>query len=46
MFDNVLLAITGLLCFFLGILAEMLMRTYFESRDKRAYLVGKTVNLD
>src|SRR5262249_25663567 len=29
-----LLAITGLLCFFLGIIAEMLMRTYFESRDK------------
>jgi glycosyltransferase involved in cell wall biosynthesis len=41
-----LLAITGLLCLFLGILAEMQMRTYFESRDKRAYLVGKTVNLD
>jgi glycosyltransferase involved in cell wall biosynthesis len=41
-----LLAITGLLCFFLGIIAEMLMRTYFESRDKRAYLVGKTVNID
>lgn len=42
----VLLAITGLLCFFLGIIAEMLMRTYFESRDRRAYLVGRTVNLD
>jgi len=41
-----LLAITGLLCFFLGIIAEMIMRTYFESRDKRAYLVGKTVNID
>jgi glycosyltransferase involved in cell wall biosynthesis len=41
-----LLAITALLCFFLGIIAEMLMRTYFESRDRRAYLVGKTVNID
>lgn len=41
-----LLAITALLCFCLGIIAEMLMRTYFETRDKRAYLVGKTVNLD
>lgn len=41
-----LLAITALLCLFLGIIAEMLMRTYFESRDKRAYLVGKTVNVD
>jgi glycosyltransferase involved in cell wall biosynthesis len=42
----VLLAITGLLCFFLGIIAEMLMRTYFESRNRRAYLIGRTVNLD
>jgi glycosyltransferase involved in cell wall biosynthesis len=41
-----LLAITALLCFCLGIIAEMLMRTYFETRDKRAYLVGKTVNLE
>jgi glycosyltransferase involved in cell wall biosynthesis len=41
-----LLAITALLCFFLGIIAEMLMRTYFESRDRRAYLVGKTLNID
>jgi glycosyltransferase involved in cell wall biosynthesis len=41
-----LLAITGLLCFFLGIIAEMLMRTYYESRGRRAYLVGKTVNID
>jgi glycosyltransferase involved in cell wall biosynthesis len=40
-----LLAIAGLLCFFFGIIAEMLMRTYFESRDKRAYLVGRTVNI-
>jgi hypothetical protein len=24
----------------------MLMRTYFESRGTRAYLVGKTVNID
>jgi glycosyltransferase involved in cell wall biosynthesis len=42
----VLLAITALLCFFLGIIAEMLMRIYFESRDRRAYLIGRTVNLD
>ncbi len=41
-----LLVITALLCFFLGVIAEMLMRTYFESRDKRAYLVSKTVNID
>jgi glycosyltransferase involved in cell wall biosynthesis len=41
-----LLAITALLLLGLGIIAEMLMRTYFETRDKRAYLVGKTVNID
>lgn len=41
----VLLAVTGLLCFFFGVLAEIQMRTYFESRDKRAYIVRKTVNL-
>jgi hypothetical protein len=41
----VLLTIAAFLCFFLGVIAEMLMRTYFESRDKRAYIVRKTVNL-
>lgn len=40
-----LFAITGLLCFCLGIISEMLMRTYFESHDKRAYVVGNTVNI-
>jgi glycosyltransferase involved in cell wall biosynthesis len=42
----VLLIITAMLCFFLGVLAEIQMRTYFESRDKRAYIVRKTVNVD
>ena len=42
----VLLTITALLCFFLGVIAEIQMRTYFESRDKRAYIVRKTLNLD
>jgi glycosyltransferase involved in cell wall biosynthesis len=41
-----LLVISGFLCLFLGVLAEMLMRTYFESRNQKAYLVGRTVNLD
>jgi hypothetical protein len=41
-----LLTITALLCFFLGVIAELLMRTYFESRDKRAYIVRKTMNID
>ena len=41
-----LLMITGLLFFGLGIIAEMLMRIYFETRNKRAYLVGRTLNVD
>lgn len=41
-----LLVITSLLSFFLGVIAEMLMRTYYESSDKRAYLVRSTVNID
>jgi hypothetical protein len=40
-----LLLICALLCFFFGVLAEMQMRTYFESRDKRAYIVRQTRNL-
>jgi hypothetical protein len=42
----VLLTVTAMLCFFLGVLAEIQMRTYFESRDKRTYIVRKTVNLE
>lgn len=42
----VLLRITALLCFFLGVIAEIQMRTYFESRDKRAYIVRETLNTD
>jgi glycosyltransferase involved in cell wall biosynthesis len=41
----VLLTITALLSVFLGVIAEMQMRTYFESRDQRAYIVRKTVNI-
>ena len=42
----VLMTITALLCFFIGAVAEIQMRTYFESRGKRAYIVRKTVNID
>jgi len=41
-----LLTIAALLCLFFGVLAEVQMRTYFESRDKRAYIVRQTRNLD
>lgn len=42
----VLLTITALLCIFFGVVAELEMRIYFESRDKRAYLVRETVNIE
>lgn len=42
----VMLSVCALLCFFLGVIAEIQMRTYFESRDKRAYIVRKTVNIE
>ena len=42
----VLLTVTALLCFFFGVLAEIQMRTYYESRDRRAYIVRTTVNMD
>ena len=41
-----LLTIAALLCFFLGVIAEIQMRTYFESRDKRAYVVRESLNTD
>jgi glycosyltransferase involved in cell wall biosynthesis len=40
-----LLTIGALLCFLVGILAELMMRMYFEGRGGRAYLVRKTVNI-
>lgn len=36
---------TGVLCFLLGLLAEMGMRTYHESQGKRTYRIASTVNL-
>jgi glycosyltransferase involved in cell wall biosynthesis len=37
--------IVGFQLFVMGILAEMLMRTYYESQHKRPYVVRETVNL-
>ncbi len=36
--------ITGVMCILMGILAEMIMRTYFESQDKKSYIVMNKVN--
>ena len=43
---TVTLAIGALICVFIGVLAEMLMRIYFEGRGRRAYVVRRTLNLD
>jgi dolichol-phosphate mannosyltransferase len=43
---TVTLAIGALICVFIGVLAEMLMRIYFEGSGRRAYLVRRTLNLD
>lgn len=40
----VMFTICALLCLFLGVLAEILIRTYFESRDRRSYTVRAIVN--
>ena len=41
----VMTAITGVMCVLMGLLAEMIMRTFYESQDKRVYLVRMTRNL-
>jgi glycosyltransferase involved in cell wall biosynthesis len=42
----VLTAITGVMCILMGLLAELLIRTYHESQDKAIYSVGATRNVD
>ncbi len=42
----VLFFLMGFMSILMGFLAELIMRTYYESQDKPVYLVGKTVNLD
>lgn len=38
--------IASIQIFMMGILADLLMRTYYESQDKKIYTVEKTVNID
>lgn len=38
--------LVGIMCILLGLLAEMIVRTYFESQGRSAYLVRETVNLE
>lgn len=38
--------ITGIMSMLMGLLAELVIRTYYESQDKPVYLVKTTINLD
>lgn len=38
--------LTGMMCVLLGLLAEILVRVYFESQDKSIYRIRSTRNLD
>lgn len=40
----ILFVLVGILCLFMGLLAEILMRTYFESQDKKAYQIREILN--
>ena len=40
----VLTFITGIMSILMGLLAEIIMRTYYESQGKQVYLVRETVN--
>ena len=40
------LLIIGTQFFLMGIIAEMMMRTYYESQGKRPFMIKKTINLE
>jgi glycosyltransferase involved in cell wall biosynthesis len=42
----VLAFITGVMSILMGLIAEIIMRTYYESQGKQVYLVKDTLNLD
>jgi glycosyltransferase involved in cell wall biosynthesis len=41
-----LLILMGFMSMLLGLIAELVVRTYHESQDKPTYIVGRTVNVD
>ena len=41
----VMTGVTGFMCILMGLLAELLIRTYYEAQGKSVYLVGKTLNI-
>lgn len=42
----VITAMTGFMCVLMGLLAEMIMRTFFESQGKAVYLIRETRNVE
>ena len=42
----VLTAVTGMMCVLMGLLAEMIMRTFFESQGKSVYLIRARRNFE
>lgn len=38
--------ITGVMCILMGLLAEVMVRVYYESQGKRQYTVRKSLNMD
>ncbi len=40
---GVLFVVTGALCLLMGLLAELVIRTYYESQGKRTYIVSEVV---
>jgi glycosyltransferase involved in cell wall biosynthesis len=42
----VMSAITGAMCFLMGLLAELLVRTYYESQNKTTYLVSNLAEIE
>lgn len=42
----VLFVLIGVMALLMGILAEMLMRTYFESQQKKPYIIDKIVHVE
>ena len=42
----VMAAMTGVMCILMGLLAEMIMRTFYESQGKSVYLVRETRNVE
>ncbi len=42
----VMACISGLICFLMGLLAELIMRTYYESQGKATYLIRETRNVE